>query len=269
MHIITDMPADEYHAHPAVSKSVLDKIARSPLHCRAYLDGERAEPTASMEFGTAFHTAVLEPQRYAEYYTVFSGDRRTKDGKAAYESILASGRSVIKADDADAILKMAAAIEHHPAARELLTSGQPEISVFWRDDQTGLQCKCRPDWFRSDGIVVDLKTTDDASPEAFARSISTYRYHVQAAHYMEGTKAERFVFVVVEKKAPYAVAVYELDQLSLEHGMMARRFDLALFDECMRNGRWPGYSEEIQPISLPAWMIGKREEEAIEVSFVE
>jgi hypothetical protein len=106
MNIIPNMPSAEYHAHPAVSKSVLDKIAITPMHCRAYLDGVRTEPTPAMQFGTALHTAVLEPHLFRDQYAVFDGDRRTKEGKATYEALLSSGKQIIKADDRDAIRTM-------------------------------------------------------------------------------------------------------------------------------------------------------------------
>ena len=92
--IIHDMPIAEYHAHPAVSNSILAKMARSPLHARAYIDGERKGPTAAMLVGTAVHTAVLEPRRFSAEYAVFQGDRRTKEGKARYDEIKESGATI-------------------------------------------------------------------------------------------------------------------------------------------------------------------------------
>lgn len=269
MKVIENLPAAEYHAHPAVSKSVLDKIARSPLHARAYLDGQRDEPTSAMQFGTALHSAILEPDIFARQYATFSGDRRTKDGKARYEELLSRGATVITAADHDVITAMVTSIRNHPTAAKLLQAGIAEASVFWQDQDTGLDCKCRPDWWsREDGLVVDIKTTEDASPAGFARSVAAYRYHVQAAHYRAGTKASRFVFVAIEKKAPYAVAVYELDPVSLDVGWQARNYDLATYEVCARTNHWPGYPTEIQPLTLPAWAFPKTESEEVEVSYV-
>lgn len=260
MNIIQQMPAAEYHAHPAVSKSLLDKIALSPMHARAYLDGVRQEPTAVMEFGTALHTAALEPDRFAEEYRIFDGDRRTKAGKEAYEAMRASGKTIISAADFDAVTAMVANIRQHPTASTLLLDGIAEASVFWTDRLAGVDCKCRPDWLRNDGICVDLKTTDNASPTAFARSVVNYRYHVQAAHYMTGTDAERFVFIALEKKPPYAVAVYELDVAALLEGERLRVRDLERYASCAEFNVWPGYSPQIQTLELPAWATNGEEE---------
>lgn len=266
--IIHNMPAEQYHAHPAVNKSLLDQVARSPLHAQAYLHGVRSEPTPAMKFGTAVHTAILEPTVFNQSYVLFTGDRRTKAGKEEYERLTLGGANIINLAEYDAISAMQMAVRNHPVARELLHDGKAEQSVFWTDPDTGLECKCRTDYWRDD-IVVDLKTTEDASPEGFARSIATYRYHVQAAHYSAGTQAERFLFVVVEKKPPYAVAVYELDEISLELGQAARMQDMAVYAECVRENRWPGYAEDVTPVSIPAWAFPKTEvTEEVTVEFV-
>lgn len=254
MKIVHDMPAAQYHAHPAVSKSVLDKIARSPAHARAYLDGQREEATGAMVFGEALHCSVLEPRRFADQYRVFEGDRRTKAGKEAYEALTARGASVLSAADADAISAMTMSVRKHPVAGGLLADGMAEASVFWQDERTGLECKARPDWWhRERGLVVDLKTTDDASPAGFARSVATYRYHLQAAHYRAGTGCSRFLFVAVEKKAPYAVAVYELDTDAIRAGAELQATLLGQYASCQEFGVWPGYPAEIQQLALPKW----------------
>lgn len=261
MSIVTNMPAAEYHAHPAVSKTVLDKIARSPLHARAYMDGEFDEATAAMQFGTALHCAVLEPGRFVREYATFSGDRRTKEGKAKYEELVAAGYQILSLNDADAITSMATAIHNHPVAGPLVKVGESEVSSFWKHGTTGLECKCRADlWNQSEATIIDIKTTEDAGPAGFARSVAAYRYHVQAAHYMVGLEAKRFLFVVVEKKAPYAVAVYELDADAMREGRRLRDRDLDQYASCAEFNTWPGYPACVQTLALPKWAFNGSEE---------
>lgn len=266
--VIDGMPNAEYHAHPAVSNSLLTQISRSPMHARAYLDGHRFAPTTAMQFGTAAHAAILEPARFAAEFKAFDGNLRTKADKEEYRRLSELGWSLVSAGDWDAIAAMAIAARSHQTAGPLLSGGVVEQSVFWTDEEFGVPCKCRPDLWRDDGIAVDVKTTEDASPAGFSRSMATYRYHVQAAHYMAGTGADRFLFVAIEKKHPYAVAVYELDEASLDLGRMQRALDLAAYAECARTGIWPGYSEEVEPLSLPGWAFPKPESEEIEVEYV-
>lgn len=265
--IIPDMAAVEYHAHPAASNSLLSQISRSPLHARAYLDGHREE-TDALSFGTALHVARLEPGRYATEYGIFDGDARTKEGKANRQAIIDAGKQVIYQKDHDLIVDMMTVLQASDTS-QYIAGGLIESSVFWTDPATGMECKCRPDsWLQSDGIVVDLKSADDASPDGFARACAKYRYHVQAAHYMDGTKATRFIFIAQEKKPPYAVGVYELSPESLELGRQMRDQDLQTYASCMRSGVWPGYPSGVSVITLPSWSFHKTESEEIEVEYV-
>jgi exodeoxyribonuclease VIII len=259
----------EYHRHSAVSKSHLDLVARSPLHYWArYVDPKRVEPepTAAMLLGTAVHTHILEPGEWTARYIAGPEalDRRTKAGKEAWAAFEAdaAGRTVISRNDADLVLAMGRAVRNHPAAAMLLQlPGAAETTWMWHDAATGLQCKCRPDWLTTDGsLIVDLKTTEDASPAGFRKSIANFRYHVQAAWYLDGIerangrRPEQFLFVCVEKKAPHAVAVYAADAEMIDAGAKQAHLDLDTLAVCKAADAWPGYSDQIEPISLPAWM---------------
>ena len=260
-----------YHAHSAVSKSHLDLIARSPLHYWArYLDPERVtpEPTPAMRLGTALHTHVLELSRWDEQIAIAPGDinRRTKEGReqwAAFEAA-AMRKTVITADDAAQVMAMGRAVLRHPAAAMLLgLPGKAETTHMWTDAGFGLECKCRPDWLTDDGsLVVDLKTTKDASPRGFKQSVANYRYHVQAAWYLHGLeqatgrRPDQFIFICVESTAPYACAVYAADAEMIERGHDQAMRDLAKLAVCRAADHWPSYSEQIETLGLPAWMTG-------------
>ena len=255
----------EYHASPEISKSGLDLVHRSPLHFwNRYLNPDRIiePPTEAMVLGSALHTRVLEPHLFADEYAVAPEgiDRRTKEGKLRWADFEqeAAGKILLKADDATRIDAMAEAVRQHRAAKFLLTMpGKAEQSYFWTDDATGEKCKCRPDWHSADGkIIVDVKTTEDGSPGKFLRSsVLGFRYHVQAAFYMQGLPdAEVFLFVVVEKKPPFAVAVYSLPPKLIERGLEEAQADLHLIASCRAASMWPSYSDEIEELPLPRWL---------------
>lgn len=247
----------DYHADPAVSASHLHAVAKSPYHYWSrYLDPKRSvpEPTAAMRLGSLAHCAVLEPEDLLQRYGV-CGPRNTKAGKEQAERMAADGIEAVTQSDMALALSMAASVRVHPAAAALLAHGKAEQSFWWDDATTGLRCKCRPDWY--DGsTVVDLKTTTDASPAGFARSVATFRYHVQASHYLAGLHgAERFVFIAVEKTVPYAVAVYELDAAALAAGDELRQHDMRVIADCQATKEWPGYGDHCQALSLPSWAL--------------
>jgi exodeoxyribonuclease VIII len=259
----------DYHRHSAVSKSHLDQIAKSPLHYWArYLDPNRVtpQPTPAMAIGSAVHTHVLELDQWdARYVTAPEGiNRRTNAGKAEWEAfeVASTGRTVLAKADAELVMRMGHAVFAHPAAAMLLAMpGKAETTHMWTDQATGLRCKCRPDWLTDDGsLIVDLKTTEDASPMGFRKSIANWRYHVQASWYLDGLeqatgkRPDQFIFICVEKKPPFACAVYAADAEMIQIGAEAAARDLDVLATCRAAGAWPGYSDQIETISLPPWM---------------
>ncbi|MDR9060660.1 PD-(D/E)XK nuclease-like domain-containing protein [Burkholderia multivorans] len=266
---LLSMPADQYHAHSAVGHSGLVRIMRSPAHYREYVTNPPS-PTPAMQLGTAFHVALLEPDRLGETFVVAPKfDRRTKEGKAAAEAWEAenAGKTPLTADQMAAIEQMVVSVRSHQGAANLLASGMAEMSGFWTDPDTGIQCKCRPDWVvtmedRPDWItaIVDVKTCRDASADGFARAIATLGYDVQAAFYQDGLKALTgrsvpFYYIAVETEPPFAVAAYKASDEMIEVGRTKYRGALQLLKWCRENDRWPGYQPngEIETVNLPRW----------------
>lgn len=260
------MPANRYHRRElgVVSKSALDLIERSPLHYRAWVDGELPdEDTPALLFGRAFHAALLEPELFAEEFAEQPdfGDQRTPANKIAKAEWLKEHPAVttLKSDDWHSIQGMVASVRQHTLGRQLLKEGEPELTVVWEDRETGLKCKCRADYYvPRHELVVDAKSALNASPEQFKRDIAKYRYHVQDALYRDGFSSadkmvRHFVFLAVEKTKPHAVAIYELDSDAIGRGYTAARRNIDTLSECMRTNKWPGYSESIQSLELPPW----------------
>ncbi|MBX6392168.1 MAG: PD-(D/E)XK nuclease-like domain-containing protein [Burkholderiales bacterium] len=242
------------------------RIMRSPAHYQEYVT-HPPEPTPAMVFGTAFHTALLEPERFGQTFVVAPKfDRRTKEGKAAAEAWEAenAGKTALTAEQMQAIAAMARAVQGHAGAAQLLVHGLAEMSAFWIDQETGIECKCRPDFLSMAGEtitgIVDVKTCSDASADGFARSIATLGYDVQAAFYQDGLKALTgrtipFYFIAVEKDAPFAIAAYKASNEVIEVGRAKYRAALQLLGWCRENDRWPSYQPngEIETINLPRW----------------
>jgi hypothetical protein len=264
--IFPDMPGDEYHAPQLgrISKSALDQVAQSPLHYYHWLANGRSD-TPALRFGRAFHMAVLEPELFAYTYACepdFGDCRRTanKQARADWRAEHADHEH-ISADDWTATLEMRAALERHPLASRLLSDGRPELTVRWRDEETGLPAQMRADYYlEKHATIVDIKSDLCASAATFRRTVATRRYHVQDALYRAGATAaglpaEHFVFVVVEKSAPWAVAIYELDAEASGRGHQLMREDISTLADCLERGEWPGYPETIQTLDLPPWAL--------------
>ena len=139
--------------------------------------------------------------------------------------------------------------------------GLVEAAIQWTDKVTGVPCKCRMDYCLPDldiPVVLDLKTTRDASPKAFGRSVYEFGYHVQAAMYSDALEAvtgktPMFLFFCVENTPPHHTAKYFLDDQALWMGQDKYRDLLKKYQECVESGEWPGYSDEFVQLSLPRW----------------
>ena len=247
---------EQYHADPAISASHLHAVANSPYHYFSKFLAPHRPPsvqTAAMKLGSLTHCAVLEPDELSKRYGICL-PRNTKAGKEMEGEMIAAGIEAVTASEMEQAMAMAGSVRSHQAAAALLRDGKAEQSFWWDDIQTGLRCKCRPDWYTGN-TIVDLKTTTDASPKGFARSVAQWRYAIQQNHYLAGTFAERFVFIAVEKTYPYAVGVYELDEAAALYGETERRNNLQTIADCRAISEWPGYGNTIQPLSLPNWAL--------------
>ncbi len=256
----------EYHSGDGVSKSDLDLIHTCPEKYRYKKDNPEEGKTPALIFGAMVHKLILEPAEFILEYAVEPVcDRRTKEGKELYSEYLAvkGKREAVSAEDYEKALDMAKAVMANPKAAALLSGGETEKSYYWTDERTGILCKCRPDKVNK-GYIIDLKTTEDASPEGFSKSLNNYRYHVQAAWYLRGyeavtgVKPEGFVFIAVEKKPPYSVAVYICNDLTADIGAEEADHDLDIYASCQASGCWYGYgggNNDVMSIDLPQWKL--------------
>ena len=251
----------DYHELPSVSNSYLGRL-EPPAKAKLPF-----EETPTLLFGRACHSFILEGKEAfdKEFAVSPKYDRRTKEGKmlSAQFEAAAFGKSVINEEDYQIIGEMANAVLSHPTAQDLLVKGMSEQTVIWIDEETGIICRCRPDFETTtvEGVLADFKTTADASEHAFKRSVVAYGYDRQASMYKEGvfmaTKKQYdiFTFIVGEKEPPYRVEVYTLDINFMQHGFDEFHRLLRIEKECRKNNFWPHYqnagaTELIAPMYL-------------------
>jgi hypothetical protein len=263
--IYQGIPNESYHAGPGISKSGLWTIhTQSPAHFRF---GVRKQSDA-FDFGEACHLAILQPEDFEQI--VFRGpeDRRGNKWKDAAEFCAAESKLLLTAGDYDGVLAIRDAVHANAWINGIITGGKREIepSGYWIDPTTGELCRCRPDLWRADiGVMLDVKSTRSAHPDAFARAVVNYGYHAQEAHYTDGwnhalSAAERgdepvqgFVFLAWEKEPPYAFAVYELPPSIVEEGRAIIRNALTAYAACRATGNWPAYGDGVRELSFKRW----------------
>lgn len=254
-----DVPNKDYHGGAGISKSTLDLIHKSIKHYlrRAFKD------SPAMRLGTAVHSSVLEPDTWpGDYIRGPDCDMRSKAWKLAEEEAAVEGKELLRTADWDKVARMTDSVHSHPAAQALIgVGGLIESSLWWEDPETGILLKCRPDmWVQEADTIVDLKTTRDASPDAFAKSCGKFRYDVQDGLYTTGTglhtnRPQQFIFIAVENEEPHNTAVYELHDDDRIIGKHQFRNDLETYAEYLQTMHDDtGYGDEINTISVPGYM---------------
>lgn len=271
-----------YHSNTAVSHSKLELFRRRPIsYYRRFIAKTVARPEATEAFriGSAAHCAVLEPDEFLNRYAQRPEgiDRRTKDGKAAFAQFESenAGKVIIGSEELGDVREMAAAVNHHPLASQLLAAGKPELT--WRVEPKGsLALQCRTDWFNPAGCelsqgrpyVADLKTVESLNSDAFRnfeRACFSFGYHRQAGFYLPliteitGAPVFDFFFIAVEKAEPFGVAVYRLSDAAVARGHDETITDLVRLQSCIASNTWPNLDPTLREIGLPKWYGGGAE----------
>lgn len=265
----------EYHSYPAVGRTALMVlIDHTPAHYLHALENPSPETPAKI-LGAAIHQACLEPKLFKEKMIVkpvfegytLKGELTTNENckevkeKSAQWHMENHGKTILTLEQFTNIGGMLRAISSHSRAAKLISDGHAEESLFWTDPESGIQCKSRPDFVREGHIVVELKSTDNASYRSFQKDIANFGYHIQAAMQLDACDAvfggnhDTHIIIAVEKEAPYAVNCFQLDDMMISEGRQLYIAALKTIQECTKSGKWPAFGDQLTPISLPSWAL--------------
>lgn len=252
----------KYRAVSAVSNSMLSRFAAAtPRH---FKEAKEFKGSPESELGIAVHSLYLTPELFKyEYVQAQVVDRRTKDGKEAHALFLATheGKRVLPHYDYQRCEAIVSELAQHKELGRLRDGCESEVSIFWRDNLSGLSCKGRLDLYSQKAAhVFDLKTTSKLATERdFQRAVVQRGYHRQAAFYIDGLRAigapaKDFYFIVAETEAPYAVALFKMDEAFIEYGRQQVRGLLQQYAICQQSNYWPSYPTEVQMLRCPPWL---------------
>jgi hypothetical protein len=278
---------EQYHsdccAGPSISSSGLRKIVNeSPAHywCDSYLNPEREEddePADHFTLGQAAHMLLLGESGFKEKFAIrpetvagkpWQGNRT--ECREWVREQRALGISVLKPEDIKTIRGMAKSLNADPLVKTGILTGRIEQSLIWKDKETGVWLKARPDALPThEDCVGDIKTCASSDGHSCERSLDEYGYHIQLGLTGMGIKAltghtlgnDAYVLVFVEKKKPYAVNVKIIDPASIHYGMMLARKAIRMFADCMAKGEWPGYADSGGYLGLPKYRTDKLEKD--------
>lgn len=232
---------------------------------------ENPEPGSdAMLLGSYLHAMVLAPQLLETDYIVHGSiDRRTRDGKAEWDAITKranlTGATPIPASLAAQASAMATAIRSHvDCARLINILSDREITVI--GDIAGRPAKAKLDGIirlAGASIIVDLKTTSDASPLGFANAAARHHYYHQAAWYARLLEqhlppVDDVLLLAVETNPPHLCSVYRVPATA--RAAADQRIDaLAARWWLVAEGDRSGYPTGITNLDPPRWWIDAHE----------
>ncbi len=254
---MVDMPEDEYHRHPALSFSGAKKLLHPSCPAKFRWGQDHPQPRKrEFDLGHAAHKVVLGEG--SELHVIGANNYQTKKAQQERDAAYDRGDIPVLPHEFDQVQAMAAQVRAHPIAGPLFIDGLAEQSLFWTDPETGVECRARLDWLSH--LIGDYKTSTSAEPGHISKKVDDFGYYMQADWYLSGAihldliaPDAEFLFVFQDKNPPYLVTVVELDDVALKIGHERNVQSREIYRDCLGRGVWPGYSNTVERISLPAY----------------
>lgn len=255
----------DYRRQPGENQSSLKSILTSPAHYQA---SKKRSFFASpvMTIGTATHCKVLEGDETFDAGFILKPDSvkfTTKEGREWKE---ANKKKTILTNEGrdrqwDSVMGMSKALRQlewfDPSQKDYRKYN--EVSIYWTID--GIRCKARLDRvlvLEDEVVVVDLKTTDSVNVDKFQSKLVDLGYDFQAGWYATAAeivykKPARFIFVAVERNAPYTIDLFEVPPFMMEEAKRKNEKALQILKQCQENGKWPSPEPKLRTLEYPRW----------------
>ena len=287
------------------SSSALKEALKSPRHYLIYKN-EDLKPKDESHFtlGTFIHSAFLEPRKFAKVKVLPEANKSSKSGVQTlinfYWELLGRPKTLLSDANMNDLkdilldLEISAANEGYtfisPDMKaivdivrvsymtygggiipRLVANGRTEVSMYGKDESTGLKVKIRPDCMLLEeqvgaNIIMSVKTTSATSIEGFMRDAAKYRYdlaegmYLQVASEITGRKFTGTLMLVAQTVIPYQCFLLWLDAEDLAVGKYKYHQAMDIVRQCKEADSWPGfesYAEEdasgVILAKFPAW----------------
>jgi hypothetical protein len=274
---------EQYHAdRTSVGSTQLRKVLDSPMGFWAGYYGdqepvEEEDEADHFKVGKMVHMAILENERFKKTYVIqpkFWGFtqkgektdnlncKEVKEQIAAWSAALPPEAKVCTSDQLDMITGIAEAIMKHPQGPNLIKDCKPEVPGYYRDPETGILCRIKPDLLKFNGsAMTDLKTAKSSDETFFGSQAFNHRYDIQLFMYAEGARLingvmpELLTSLVIEKPKPHEPAIFYWQKEDLVQAEIDYRAGLRKLRKCIDENKWPYRQEMIGRIRTPQWFI--------------
>lgn len=286
----------DYHAdNTRIGKSGLDLISKSPLkfYFERIWEGRAPLDTKALRLGKFYHAYLFEPERLdLDFYilkerailaSLIRGGAKSPRATTVYKEWLAEQveecgiKTMVSEEYSDLAQPMKDALLRNPSIAALLNhKGECEKTILW--ECNGVKMKSKLDKYIAEfwagipelhelygyEVIIDYKTTEDATDSGFAKSAYKYFYDKQNAMYVDSVGGNaKFIFIVQEKSFPYLAKIHQLSEEDIDRGREIYQADVKKYKTCMEKfaatqdvfASFEGYEndKEINTIFLPNW----------------
>lgn len=265
----------DYHAQPCAGPSVSSSglrtlFMRSPKHFWSEwsLNPNRKDRKEKQHFsiGRAAHHLILGEANFREHFAVRPEefpDWRSKASQEWRAKQILAGKTVLSQEDIESIRGMAEELAKEPLVQQGVLNGEIERSLIWKDPETGIWIKSRPDALpASCSDAGDLKTTTSVADDDLAQTIGEFRYDMQGAvvrrAFREVLNVEMtsFNLAFVEKTYPHCTAIRSVPMADIDEADLDVQVALRMLKRCLQTGIWPGpggTQSDAAPVHIKTW----------------
>lgn len=271
-----DVSCDDYFADPCPQPSLSNSgigvlLHQTPMHFAAQhprLNGgvDAKKCSAQMHRGSVVHRLALGAGK--DYVVIDAESFRSNAAKEARDTAEAAGLCPILVHQFEQAQEQAKAVRQH---LEEILMGEPflpEVVLAWQIDTPHGKIWARAmldAWCPTLNMVVDLKSTTNASQAALIRRMADGGYDTQAAWYGRGLEHVllkhgeiRFVTLFCETEPPHGSQAVTIDEAWRTSSWDLCEEAVEVFARCQKANRWPGYPRNPVRLSPPDWLIRDR-----------
>lgn len=287
--IYTGISIQDYHANKTHISSTSIKMVKKSLSLWKWAQTHPQETKLHFDFGNAFEVALLDWKNFNNTVAIletenwiakandgrkklYSKPKQSKVYKAEEEKFIKENSDKYIIPDVgeqsfETLSYMLEACKRDAVIQKLISNTEYQVSLFWTDQETGINLKTRPDICkRKKNVIVNLKTTNDGSPAEFSRDLAKYDYPLQAAIEIRGCiesglmpQVDNYFWLVVEKQPPFNATLYEFDKSDQLSSFDELDFLLRKVVRAREEGLYPGYGDRadnqygILTAQIPLW----------------
>ncbi len=259
----------DYHRRPEWSNSQKEKLIESPsLFHGTYISHEFPPMSGKeLDVGTVAHECLTNPGGLDAILkvipdNVLNGQGHRKGGPWKEWSGAHADYIQMKESEIEPIRRMIESVRSTVPKWILDNVLHYEHTIIWRDEESGLMLRARPDMivgYGEDVIVPDFKTTRTTTARTFAADANKYGYHRQAAWYQDaviaiGMSPLASLCIPVDKTPAHETRIYELDPAAIELGRSQNRKAIHELAWRLKTDTWTApHHGEILMLDLPEW----------------